>query len=102
MGDTITPERALVRLLADANKFERAVKRCAPVPMYQHEFDSWVSFTYNVGEAAFCNSTAAKKLKALDYAGACDEMLNWVYVKGRKVAGLMKRREKERQQCLGS
>lgn len=101
LGDTITPPRALQRLAADASKFEQAVRRCAPVPMFPHEFDSWVAFTYNVGEGAFCRSTAARKLVAGDYAGACDEMLRWVNVDGRPVRGLVVRRERERAKCLG-
>src|SRR5574340_507315 len=67
-GDATTPPRALVRLLADADAYARAVRRCAPVPMHQHEFDSFVSLTYNIGPGAFCGSTLAKKLNSLDYA----------------------------------
>ena len=40
LGDKTEPTRALVRLLHDAGRFERAVKRCANVPMHQHEFDT--------------------------------------------------------------
>jgi lysozyme len=101
LGDTITPPRALQRLAADASRFEQAVRRCAPVPMHPHEFDAWVSFTYNVGENAFCESTAARKLNDFDYIGACDEMLRWVNAGGRQVRGLVLRRERERAQCLG-
>jgi lysozyme len=100
-GDTITPPRALVRLLADADQYASAVKRCAPVPMYQHEFDGTVSFVYNVGPTAFCNSTMAKKFRSGDYTGACNELPKWVYVKGRRVQGLVNRREAERKLCLG-
>ena len=74
--DTITVERALVRLLNDTNKFERAVKRCADVPMHSYEYSAYVSLTYNIGENAFCNSTLVKKLKVYDYEGACKEMLS--------------------------
>lgn len=101
LGDTITPPRALQRLAADASKFEQAVRRCAPVPMHPHEFDAWVAFTYNVGEGAFCRSTAARKLNEFDYVGACDEMLRWVNVNGAPVRGLVMRRERERAKCLG-
>jgi lysozyme len=101
-GDRIDPVRALVRLEADANRFAQAVKRCAPVPMYQHEYSAWVQFTYNVGESAFCGSTAAKKLNAGDYAGACNEIPKWVYAGGRKLNGLVKRRAAERALCLGA
>lgn len=101
LGDKTTPVRALQDLARDVSKFEAPVRRCAPVPMYQYEFDAWVSFTYNVGEGAFCKSTAAKKLNVLDYTGACNEMLRWNQVKGRVVRGLTIRREAERLQCLG-
>lgn len=109
MGDTTTPPRALVRLLADADEYSRAVKRCAPVPMYQYEFDSTVSFVYNVGPTAFCNSTMAKKFRSGDYQGACAEILRWTYFNGRdckrpenRCGGLAKRRQAEYRQCKGA
>lgn len=101
MGDKITVERALVRLLADASKFEKAVKRCAPVPMHQREFDAFVSLTYNIGEGAFCSSTLVRRLNAGDYAGACREILRWDKAGGRQLPGLTKRREAEYRQCMG-
>lgn len=101
MGDTITPERALVRLLKDTDKFAAAVKRCAPVPMYQYEFDAYVSLTYNIGEGAFCKSTLAKKLNAYDYEGACKEILKWDKFKGKPLKGLTNRREREYAKCIG-
>lgn len=101
MGDKITVERALVRLLADAGKFEQAVKRCAPVPMYQHEFNAYVSLTYNIGEGAFCGSTLARKLNAGDYDGACKEILRWNKQAGRELRGLTIRRQAEYRTCAG-
>lgn len=102
MGETTTPQRALVDLLRDADKFAQAVRRCAPVPMYQYEFNAYVSFTYNVGEGAFCKSTLARKLNAGDYAGACSELLKWDKVGGNTVRGLTLRRQAEYQECIGS
>lgn len=101
IGDSITPERALVRLLADASKFERAVKRCAPVPMHMHEFSAFVSLTYNIGEGAFCGSTLARKLRDLDYTGACKEILRWNRQAGRELRGLTIRRKAEYALCIG-
>ena len=100
-GERIDPVRGLIRLGQEADKAARAVKRCAPVPMYQHEFDAAASFVYNVGPTAFCNSTMAKKFRSGDYTGACNELPKWVYVKGRRVQGLVNRREAERKLCLG-
>lgn len=100
-GDRITVERALVRLLNDSDKYQQAVRRCAPVPMHQHEFDAFVSITYNIGTGAFCSSTMAKRLNAGDYPGACDAMLMWNKQGARVLPGLTKRRQEERKRCLG-
>ncbi len=100
-GDRITPPRALVRLLEDANEYEQAVKRCAPVPMYQHEYDAFVAITYNIGPGAFCQSTMARRLVMLDYKGACEAILMWDKYKGRALRGLTKRRQAEYRRCIG-
>ena len=102
LNEKVPPQRALVLLLADATKFEQAVKRCAPVPMHPHELSAYVSLAYNIGESAFCGSTLAKKLQALDYAGACHEILRWDKFRGKALPGLTKRREAEYRQCLGN
>lgn len=99
--DTTTPQRALVDLLRDAGKFEAAVKRCAPVPMYPYEFSAYVKLTYNIGEGAFCGSTLARKLKALDYDGACKEVLRWDRSGSKQIRGLTLRRQAEYKECVG-
>lgn len=101
-GDVITPERALVRLLGDADKFSEGVKKCAAVPLYQYEFDAYVSLSYNIGTGAFCNSTLVKKLKAYDYEGACKEILKWNKFKGEPLKGLTHRRQREYKLCMGN
>ena len=109
-GDTITPPKALARALQDAQKFEGALKQCVRVPLHQHEYDAFVSFSYNVGSGAFCKSTLVRKLNAGDYLGACAELLRWTRFQGRDCAapenarlcgGLAKRRQTEYRQCLG-
>lgn len=101
MGDKITPQRALIRLLDEANKSASAVRSCAPVPMYQYEFDAYVSLVYNIGPGNFCKSTLVMKLKRGDYAGACKEILRWNRFKGEPLQGLTNRRESEYKQCIG-
>lgn len=58
------------------------------------------SFVYNVGVGAFEGSTLLRKAKTGDMVGACNELPRWVYAKGRKLNGLVRRREAERQLCL--
>lgn len=102
LGQKITVERALVRLLADADRFQRELKSCiGDVPMYQHEWDAYVSWAYNVGTGAACKSTLVRKLKAGDYAGACAELLRWDKQAGIRLRGLTVRRESEYRQCMG-
>jgi lysozyme len=102
LGDKTTPERALVRLLKDANKFESSVQSCVKVPLYQYEYDAYVSLTYNIGPRAFCGSTLVKRLNQSDYSGACLEILKWDKFKGKPLPGLTKRRQEEYLKCIGS
>ncbi len=110
MGDTTTPPRALARALRDIEQFEGALRTCVTVPLAQHEYDAYVSFAYNVGGRAFCQSTLVKKLNARDYPGACQELLRWRFFQGKDCAtaenaglcgGLVKRRDAEYRQCIG-
>lgn len=101
MGDTITVPKALERLRRDVGVAESAIGRCVKVPLSQSEFNAFTSFAFNVGTEAFCSSTLVKKLNAGDYAGACAELKRWVYVDGRRVQGLVNRREAEYRLCMG-
>lgn len=101
MGDTITVPKAIERLHRDTEKAESAIGRCVKVPLSQGEFDAFTSFAFNVGAEAFCSSTLVKKLNSGDYAGACQELKRWVYVDGRRVQGLVNRREAEYRLCMG-
>jgi lysozyme len=100
-GDRITPPRAVARALQDVAKYEGAVKRCVKVPLHQYEYDSFLSLAYNIGPTAFCGSTLVKKLNALDYSGACREILRWDRAQGRQVRGLTIRRRAEYTTCIG-
>jgi lysozyme len=100
-GDRITPEQALVRKLADVQKFEGALKQCVKAPLHQHEYDAYLSLAYNIGPTAFCGSTLVRLLNAQDYRGACDQILRWDKQNGKTLRGLTKRRQQEHAQCMG-
>ena len=101
IGDKTTPERALVQLLSSTEKHADAIRQCIKVPLYQHEFDAYISLAYNIGTGAFCRSTLVKKLNAKDYAGACEEIKRWNKAGGKVLPGLVKRREAEYRMCMG-
>lgn len=101
LGDKTDPIKALKRAMGDITKFEGAIKQCVTVPLHQYEYDAYVSLAYNIGSGAFCKSTLVRKLNALDYSGACQQILRWDRFKGRQLAGLTKRRQAEYQTCIG-
>lgn len=103
-GEKTTPVRALIALQAHVNQTEQTMKACiGQVPLYQHEWDAYVSLAYNIGSGAFCGSTLVKKLhdSPPDYAGACAQIKRWNKDNGLVIPGLTKRREREYRQCMG-
>lgn len=102
LGDRTDPVRALIRLNQQADAFQQQMRQCiGDVPMYQHEWDSIISWSFNVGARAACGSTLVKRLQTFDYAGACQELLKWNKFQGQELAGLTKRRQSEYRQCMG-
>jgi len=104
-GDRITREKAIEYLRADLNHAENAVRNNVKVPLTQNQYDSLVSFVFNIGVNAFKNSTLLRKLNSGDYTGASEEFQRWnkVTTDGEKKVcnGLIKRREKEKAYFLG-
>lgn len=93
---TITKAQADAIFTTDVRRHEKALRTLAPVPLRQSEYDALVLFIFNVGTDAFRKSTMRKHLLALNYAQAAHEFGRWVYVNGRVVPGLKKRRDVER------
>lgn len=103
LGDTTTHAECEEKLRSQVEYLLRWVYRqvgAVPDPTAA----ALVSFTYNVGQAAAKDSTVFRRMRQRDLDGACTALLAWKYVtiRGRKVvsAGLLARREKERELCL--
>ncbi|WP_374189769.1 lysozyme [Burkholderia oklahomensis] len=83
------------------------VLRCTPgLKNRPYQLAAAVSFAYNVGPNAYCNSTTAKRFSAGDWRGACRALNEsdsgrpqWVTAGGRVLPGLVKRRAAERALC---
>jgi lysozyme len=104
MGDRITPVRALIRLNQEVDHYQTKLRGCiGDVALYQHEWDAYVSLTYNIGIGAACGSTLVKKLRQQppDYRGACLEILRWDRQAGKQLRGLTARRQAEYRTCMG-
>lgn len=102
LGRPYTPEECEVLLQDDLVEHAEGVLACAPTLQDKTgPLAASVSFAYNVGTGAFCGSTMVRKWNAGDLAGACAELSRWVYAGGRKLSGLVKRRQIEREMCEG-
>ena len=101
LGQLVTVPEAMSLLREDVREAEKAVRDCIKVPLTQGEFDSFVSFAFNVGRTAFCTSTLVRKANAGDISGACDELKKWVFVGDAKLTGLVNRRDAEWRRCMG-
>lgn len=78
----------------------RILDKYTDTPLTTEQRVAFASFIYNVGEGNFRRSTLLKKLNAGDIHGACNELPRWVYSKGKKLPGLIRRRKAERKLCL--
>lgn len=98
-GDIATPAQCEAFKRDDLIVANSAVDRCVHVQLTVSERAAWIDFTYNVGESAFCSSTAVRKLNSGDHKGACDELPRWTYAGGKQLAGLVVRRAYEHELC---
>lgn len=101
-GMEITEAEALELLKEDLLRFENGVHDLTDhMALEQHEFDALVSFAFNVGLGALEQSTLLRYLLEDNKRDAADEFRRWVFSKGRKLAGLERRRLDERDLFLG-
>lgn len=68
----------------------------------QGPFDAAVSISFNAGCPAMQKSTMFLKFRQGKITEACDQFPRWVYGGGKKLPGLVVRREKEKALCLSN
>lgn len=106
-NEQITLEQAADYFIEDVAVAEKVVTNAITKQASQGEFDMMVSFVFNLGAGNFKRSTLLKKFNAGQNQQACNEYLRWVYVNGKNCnlkasncAGIVKRRQIEREVCL--
>ena len=92
----ITRGQAEQYLKAALEKFEKGVEKKVTSLLSQNQFDALVSFCYNLGLAAFSQSSMLKLINAGKFLLAAEEFVKWNKAAGKEVEGLTKRRKKER------
>jgi lysozyme len=96
VGRVVSPALCDVLLREDLRYAEAAVKRLVKVPVTQGQYDALVSFTFNVGEGNLATSSLLKFVNGGQCYRAASEFPKWVYAKGKRLPGLVKRRADER------
>lgn len=94
--DQCTVEQAQSFMRHDLQRFEKAVAAAITVSVNQNQFDALVSLSYNIGIAAFQQSTLLKYLNSTDFKAASDQFDVWVKAGGKTVQGLVNRRTIEK------
>lgn len=101
--DTYTRDECEAILKTSMGKHLSGVAECIGQPLTENEWAAVLSWTYNIGVRKACNSTMVRKLNAGAPASTwCYELRKWVYAGGKRVKGLVNRREAELAMCLGN
>lgn len=98
MGQRYTRQQCEDMLYGDLLKHADALD-CIKRPMTDSQKAAFLSFAFNVGTSAFCDSRLVRKANAGDMPGACAELSRWTRAGGRELPGLVKRRAAERELC---
>lgn len=93
--DPITEDQAEQILLADMQIAADAVTSMVKVDLKQGQFDALVDFVFNMGAGRLQTSTLLRLLNLSQYTRIPDELRRWVIGGGKKLPGLMVRREAE-------
>lgn len=102
LGDKSNPVRGLQYLLKEVDSvYAEAVRKHVKVPLYQSEFEVYVSWTYQFGEQKLRDSTMLEYLNAGEYGKACGQLVKWIHgPNGIVYKGLVKRRISDYLECV--
>lgn len=99
-GKVYTESECLSLLAQDLSEHNKQLLSAVRVDLSQGEHIAYLSFHYNVGAGNFRRSSLLRYLNEEKRKRACDELQRWIYAGGRKLTGLIKRRNEERAMCL--
>ncbi|MGV3346396.1 lysozyme [Enterobacteriaceae bacterium LUAb1] len=98
-GMVITQAKSTQLLISDLAWVEKNISEAVTAPLNQSQYDALCSLIFNIGGAAFRESTVLKKLNTGDYAGAAEAFLMWKRA-GSDADILLPRRQRERELFL--
>lgn len=99
---TYTEEECMQIFANDWKKHEKELDSVVKVEyISEWEKAALTDFTFNNGIGNVKSSTLIKLLNKGKHVEACEQLVRWVYAKGKKLKGLVIRRDKTMPYCLG-
>jgi len=100
-SDIVDKKTAKQWLINDAMEDYQVVQSIVKVPVTDNQLIALSSLSYNIGIGAFRNSTLLKLLNAgANKNDVAKQFDRWIYAGGKKIDGLVKRRNAEKQLFL--
>ncbi|WFG01092.1 lysozyme [Pseudomonas putida] len=87
---SVAQSEALLR--GDLRKAAGAVMRMVKVKLNANQIAALIDFVFNAGSGNFEISTLRKVINRGDFAAVPEQLMRWVYAKGVRLPGLVKRR----------
>lgn len=81
-------------------RYTREIAMCLTGEISATTLGAFTVTAYNIGTAAFCNSSMARRFNLDQKTAACDALLLWTKAGGQFRQGLLNRRKAERRLCL--
>lgn len=94
IGQVITVKEAIQFLKSDLISVENYLYKSGLI-LTQNQFDALASFIFNLGVSAFDNSTLKQEIIDKDTDGIKFQWMRWVNAGGKKLPGLVTRRDLE-------
>jgi len=94
-GDTCSQEQAEEWLAEELPEYESYINDMVDVDLTQNQFDSLVSWVYNLGPSNLKASTLLNVLNAGEYENVPEQIKRWNKAGGKVLDGLIRRREAE-------
>lgn len=96
-GDTCTEVQAEKWMQSDCAWVRKTLRtKIKSKKLNQNQYDALASFIYNVGETQFGTSTLLSLINRDNFQGAASQFGRWVNDNGKRIQGLVNRREAER------
>ena len=93
--DTITQEEADQLLLHEMAEYEGYVNDMVKVDLNQNQFDSLVSWVFNLGPSNLSSSTLLTRINNKDWKDVPNQIKRWNKAGGKTLQGLIRRRDAE-------